>query len=73
MFVVSYALTVSSHPKLKIPKVIVERSYAHPLKELTSFIYLTRDELSFADGKLICQLRDAACEVDSGKCKNAIV
>ena len=35
MFVVSYALIVSFHPKLKIAKTVVERSYAHPLKELT--------------------------------------
>ena len=45
MFVVSHALIVSFHPKLKIPKIVVERSYAHPLKELTSISYLTGDQL----------------------------
>ena len=64
IYVVSYTLIVSFHPKLKIPKIIVERSYAHPLKELTTISYLTGDQLSFADSKLISQLRDAACEVD---------
>ena len=72
MFVFSYTLIVSFHPKIKIPKIIVERSYTHPLKELTSISYLTGDQLSLADAKLISQLRDAAYEVDSRKCKNAI-
>ena len=71
MFVVSYTLIVSFHPKLKIPKIIVERSYVHPLKELTSISYLTGDQLSFSDAKLISQLKDAAY-VNSRKCKNAI-
>ena len=65
-------LIVSFHPKLKIPKIIVEENYMHPLKELTSISYLTGDQLSFADAKLISQLSDAAYEVDSRKCKNAI-
>ena len=72
MFVVSYTLIVSFHPKLKIPKIIVERSYVHPLKELNSISYLTGDQLSFSDAKLISQLKDAAYEVNSRKCKNAI-
>ena len=72
MFVVSYALIVSFHPKLKIAKTVVERSYAHPLKELTWISYLRGDQLSFADAKLISQLRDATHEVDSRKCENAI-
>ena len=72
MFVVSYALIVSFHPQIKIPKIIVERSYTHLLKELNSISYLTGDQLSLADAKLISQLRDAAYEVDSRKCKNAI-
>ena len=65
-------MIVSFHPKLKISKIIVERSYAQPLKELTSISYLTGDQLSFSDAKLIFQLKDAAYEVDSRKCKNAI-
>ena len=72
IYVVSYKLIVSFHPKLKIQKIIVERSYAHPLKELTTISYLTGDQLSFADSKLISQLRDAACEVDWRKCKSVI-
>ena len=72
MFVVSYALIVSFHPQIKIPKIIVERSYTHLLKELNSISYLTGDQLSLADAKLISQLRDAPYEVDSRKCKNAI-
>ena len=39
MFVVSYALIVCFHPKLNIQKIIVGRSSAHSLNELTSISY----------------------------------
>ena len=69
MFVVSYALIACFHPKLKIQKIIAERSYAHSINELTSISYLTADQLNFADPKLVSQLRDAAFEVNARQCK----
>ena len=65
MFVVSYAFIVCFHPKLKIPKIIVQRSYAHSLNKLTSIDYLTIAQINFADQKLVLQLRDAAFEVNA--------
>ena len=72
MFVVSYALIACFHPKLKIEKIIVKRSYTHSINELTSISYLTADQLNFADPKLVSQLRDAALEVNARQCKNAL-
>ena len=72
MFVVSYTLIVCFHPKLKIPKIIVERNYAHSINELTSIDYLTIDQINFADQKLVSKLRDAAFEVNTRRCKNAL-
>ena len=72
MFVVSYELIVCFHPKLKIPQIIVERSYAHSINELTSIDYLTIDQINFADQKLVSQLRDVALEVNGRQCKNAL-
>ena len=70
MFVVSYALIVCFHPKLNIPKIILERSYKHSINELASIDYLTIDQKNFADQKLVSQLRDAAFEVNTRQCKN---
>ena len=72
MFVLSYALIACFHPKLKFQKIIVERSYAHSINELTSINFLTADQLNFADLKLVLQLRDAALEVNTRQCKNTL-
>ena len=72
MFVLSYALIVCFHPKLNIQKIIVGRSYAHSLNELTSISYFMADQLNFADAKLVSQLRDSALEVNARQCKNAL-
>ena len=72
IFVVSYTLIVCFHPKLNIQKIIVGRSYANSLNELTSISYFTADQLNFTDAKLVSQLRDSALEVDARQCKNAL-
>ena len=51
MLVVCYALIACFHPKLKIQKTIVKRSYTHSINELSSISYLTADQLNFADLK----------------------
>ena len=60
------------HPKFKIQKLIVERSYAHSINEFTSISCLTADQLHFADLKLVSQLKDKALEVNARQCKNAL-
>ena len=52
MFVVSYVIILASHPKLKLDGAIIQHSFGHSL-ELTTIDYLTSDQMSFIDIKLI--------------------
>ena len=49
MFFVSYVLTVAFHPKLNLKKIMIQRSFEHLLKELTTINYLTEDQMNFID------------------------
>ena len=72
MFVVSYVIILAFHPKLKMDRVIIQRSFGHSLQQLTTIDYLTNDQMSFVNIKLMKQLKDFALEVNRKKCKNAI-
>ena len=63
MFVVSYVILVAFHPHLKLNRIIVNRSFAHNLAQLTSINYLSREQMSFTDEYLINMLKDYACWV----------
>ena len=41
MFVVSYVMTVAFHPELKLDHIIIQRSFAHSIEQLTSLDYFT--------------------------------
>ena len=41
MFVVSYVMVVAFHPKLNLDRIIIQRSFAHSLEQLTTLVYLT--------------------------------
>ena len=43
MFVVSYVMIIAFQPALKLERIIVYRSFAHSLEQLTSLDYLTRE------------------------------
>ena len=49
MFFVSYVLTAAFHPKLNLKKIMIQRSFEHLLKELTTINYLTEDQMNFID------------------------
>ena len=72
MFVVSYVIILDFHPKLKMDRVVIQNSFGHSLEQLTTIDYLTNDQMSLVDIKLIKQLKDSALEVSRKKCKNAI-
>ena len=72
MFAVSYVIILAFHPKLKMDRVIIQRSFGRSLEQLTTIDYLTNDQMSLLDIKLIKQLKDSALEVSRKKCKNAI-
>ena len=72
MFVVSYVMIVAFHPKLNLDRIIIQRSYAHSLEQLTTLNYFTREQLSFVDSSLIKMLKDMAFEVAKREFKNSI-
>ena len=72
MFVVSDVMIVAFHPKLNLDRIIIQRSYAYSLEELTTLNYFTIKQLSFVDSSLIKMLKDMAFEVAKRKCKNSI-
>lgn len=48
-FVVSYVIIAAFHPRLQLDRIIVNRSFAHDLEQLTTVNYLSREQLSFAE------------------------
>ena len=70
MFVVSYVLIVAFHPALNFHLIIIQRSYAHSLEQLTSLNYFSEDQMKFIDVEIIRQLKDIAIDVSKRKCKN---
>ena len=72
MFVVSYVMVVAFHPELKLNRIIIQRSYAHSLEQLTSLNYFTQEQISFIDTTLIKKLKDIAFDVGKRKCKKTI-
>lgn len=58
MFVVLQVILYAFHPDLDIDCVIIEHSFGHSPKKLTSFNYLISKELDFKDNKTLLQLID---------------
>ena len=63
MNVVSYVIILAFHPKLQLPRVIIERSFGHSLEKLCQIDYLTREQLRYHDTTTLKQLRDCALAV----------
>ena len=72
MFVVSHVMIVAFHPKLDLDRIIIQRSFAHSIEQLTTLDYFTREQLSFVDSSLIKMLKDMAFEVTKRLCKNSV-
>ena len=72
MLVVSYAMIIAIQPALKLERIIVYRSFAHSLEQLTSLDYLTREQINFIEPYLIKMLKDIAFEVSRRKIKNSL-
>ena len=65
-------MIVAFHPALQLDRIIVYRSFAHSLEELTTLEYLTREQITFIEPHLISMLKDMAFEVAKRKCKNSL-
>ena len=63
MNVVSYVIILAFHPKLQLPRIIIERSFGHSLEKLCQIDYLTSEQLKYGDGITVKQLRDCALAV----------
>ena len=72
MFVVSYVMIVAFHPALQLDRIIVYRSFAHTLDQLSNIDSLTREQIGFIDSYLIHMLKDCANEVSRRQCKNSL-
>ena len=71
-FVVLYVMIVVFHPELKLNHLIIQRSYAHSIKQLKSLNYFTQEQINFLDNDLIKMLKDMAFDVSKRKCKNTM-
>ena len=72
MFVVSYVMIVAFHPALKLDRIIIYRSFAHSLEQLTTLDYFSREQISFIEPHLINMLKDMTFEVSKRRYKNSV-
>ena len=72
MFVISYVMIVAFHPVLKLDRIIIYRSFAHSLEQLTTLNYFSREQISFIEPHLINMLMDMGFDVCKRKCKNSV-
>ena len=72
MFAVSHVMIVAFHPELKLDGIIIYRSFAHSVEQLTTLDYFSREQITFIETHLINILKDMAFEVFKRKCKNSV-
>ena len=73
MFVVSYALILNLNPFiLNLNRIIIQRTYAHSLRQVTTLDYLSEDQMKFIDLQILNQLKDIAIDGSKRKCKNTM-
>ena len=52
--------------------MIIYRSFAHSIEQLTTLDYFTREQISFIEPHLTNMLKDMAFEVSKRKSKNSV-
>ena len=72
MNVISYVIILAFHPKLQLPRIIIERSFGHSLEKLCQIDYLTSEQLNYKDMVTVKQLRDCALAVHQKTNKLAV-
>ena len=72
MFVMSYVIIICFHPDLNFERIIIERSFAHNIIQLSSISYLSSEQMDFIDRKVLSQLKDLAFQVTRKKNKNVL-
>ena len=59
-------------PESKLDRIIIQRSFAHSIEQLTSLDYFTREQITYINQSLIKMLKDMAFEVATRRCKNIV-
>ena len=72
MLIVSYVIVFAFHRKLNFNHVIVQRSFMHSFKKLTTIDHLTSDQMECIYVKLVNQLKDYTICVSQKSCKNSV-
>ena len=72
MFVVSYVMIFTFHLELKLNRVVIQRSYARSIEQITRLNYFTQEQINFIDHTLLKMLKDMAFDVSKRKCKNSM-
>ena len=72
MNVISYVIILAFHPKLQLPRIVIERSFGHSLEKLCQIDYLTAEQLNYKDMVTVKQLRDCALAVHKKTNKLAV-
>ena len=65
-------MIVAFNPELNLDRIIIQRSFAHSIEQLTSLDYFTQEQITCIDQSLIKILKDMAFEVAKRRCKNSI-
>ena len=63
MYVISYCQVYTFHPKLKLPKNIVLKSFQQNNNEITSLDHLSREHIPYFDQVTMSQMKDSAMRV----------
>ena len=63
MYVISYCQVYAFHPKLKLPKIVVFRSFQQNYDEITSLDHLSQEHIPYFDQVTMSQMKDAAMKV----------
>ena len=60
-------MIVAFNPELNLDRIIIQRGFAHSVKQLTSLDYFTWEQITCIDQSLIKMLKDMAFEVAKNK------
>ena len=63
MFVVEHVIIVAFNPELNLDRIIIQRSFAYSIEQLTTLDYFTREQITCTDQSLIKMLKGIAFEV----------
>ena len=67
MYVVNYCMVFAFHPKLKIERIVIYRSFQQSQEELFDLSHLKEKMLQYVDSVTLNRLKDAGLKVHEKK------